>query len=125
VTAFISVYVTASSMAEAEMIAEALVEERLAACVNILGAVRSVYRWQGAVQRDGEVAFIAKTRAALFDMLAARVKALHSYDTPCIAAWPIVAGDAAYLEWIRAETGQNSAQYAPEVWYINTIFLYY
>ena len=91
-------------MAEAECIAEALVEERLAACVNILGGVRSVYRWQGAVERADEVAMIAKTAQHLFERLAARVRALHSYDTPAIVAWPIVAGDAAYLEWIAAET---------------------
>jgi periplasmic divalent cation tolerance protein len=107
-TAFVSVYMTASSMEEAETIAEALVGERLAACVNILGAVRSVYRWQGAVRRDGEIALVAKTRAAMFDMLAARVRALHSYETPCIVAWPIAAGDAAYLAWLGAETAPEA-----------------
>jgi len=91
-------------MAEAERIAEALVGERLAACVNILGGVRSVYRWQGAVERADEVAMIAKTTQSLFERLAARVRALHSYVTPAIVAWPIVAGDAAYLDWIAAET---------------------
>jgi periplasmic divalent cation tolerance protein len=100
----ISVYVVTADMAEAERIAEALVAERLAACVNILGAVRSVYRWQGAVERADEVAMIAKTTETLFDALSARVRALHSYDTPAIVAWPIVAGDAAYLDWIVAET---------------------
>ena len=102
----ISVYVIAADMAEAERIAEALVAERLAACVNILGPVRSVYRWQGAVERADEVAMIAKSTEALFDALNARVRALHSYDTPAIVAWPIVAGDAAYLDWIGAETGE-------------------
>jgi periplasmic divalent cation tolerance protein len=100
----ISVYIVAADMAEAERLAEALVNERLAACVNILGTVRSVYRWQGAVERADEVAMIAKTREALFQRLAARVRALHSYHTPAIIAWPIVAGDAAYLDWIAAET---------------------
>jgi periplasmic divalent cation tolerance protein len=92
-------------MAEANRIAEALVGERLAACVNILGAVRSAYRWQGTVERADEIAMIAKTTEAVFERLAARVRALHSYDTPAIVAWPIVAGDAAYLDWIAAETG--------------------
>ena len=101
----ISVYIVTADMPEAERIAEALVAERLAACVNILGAVRSVYRWQGAVERADEVAMIAKTTQTLFDALNARVRALHSYDTPAIVAWPIVAGDAAYLDWIVAETG--------------------
>jgi len=101
----ISVYIVTADMAEADRIAEALVAERLVACVNILGAVRSVYRWQGAVERADEVAMIAKTTQTLFDALNARVRALHSYDTPAIVAWPIVAGDAAYLDWIVAETG--------------------
>ena len=99
----ISVYMVAADMAEADRIAEALVAERLAACVNILGAVRSVYRWQGAVERADEVAMIAKTTQALFDTLSARVRALHSYNTPAVVAWPIVAGDAAYLDWIGTE----------------------
>lgn len=102
---YVSVYMTASSAEEADRIASALVEERLAACVNILGEVRSVYRWNGATRRDSEVALIAKTRAALFDALAARVRALHSYEVPCIVSWPIEAGNPAYLAWIEAETG--------------------
>jgi periplasmic divalent cation tolerance protein len=100
----VSVYIVAADMAEAERIAEALVDDRLAACVNILGGIRSVYRWQGAVERADEVAMIAKTTEALFQQLSARVRALHSYDTPAIVAWPIVAGDATYLDWIAAET---------------------
>jgi periplasmic divalent cation tolerance protein len=103
----ISVYIVAADPAEAERIAEVLVVERLAACVNILGGVRSIYRWQGAVERADEVAMIAKTTQALFDPLAARVRALHSYETPAVVAWPIVAGDTAYLDWIGAETGQS------------------
>jgi periplasmic divalent cation tolerance protein len=103
-TGFVSVYVTAGSAEEAERIARTLVEERLAACVNLLGGIVSIYRWGGAVQRDAEVAFIAKTRRELFDALAARVRALHGYEVPCIVAWPIDSGDAAYLDWIAAET---------------------
>jgi periplasmic divalent cation tolerance protein len=102
----VSVYIVAADAAEADRIAEALVAERLAACVNMLGAIRSVYRWQGAIERADEVAMIAKTTEDLFDALAARVRVLHSYDTPAIVAWPIVAGDAAYLDWIAAETGE-------------------
>ncbi len=102
----ISVYIVAADSDEANRIAEALVGERLAACVNILGTVRSVYRWQGQVERGDELALIAKTNANLFDSLSARVRALHSYDTPAIVGWPIVAGDAAYLDWIGAETSE-------------------
>ena len=101
---YVSVYMTASSAEEADRIASALVEERLAACVNILGGIRSVYRWDGAVQSDAEVALVAKTRAALFGALAARVRALHSYEVPCIVSWPIEAGNPAYLAWIGDET---------------------
>jgi periplasmic divalent cation tolerance protein len=100
----ISVYIVAADMAEANRIAEVLIQDRLAACVNILGAIRSVYRWQGVVERADEIAMIAKSRADLFEALAARIRALHSYDIPAIVAWPIIAGDAAYLDWIRAET---------------------
>jgi periplasmic divalent cation tolerance protein len=106
-TQAISVYIVTADMAEAERIAEVLVDERLAACVNILGGVRSVYRWQDAVERADEIAMIAKTKQVLFEPLAARVRALHSYDTPAIVAWPIVAGDSAYLDWIAAETNSS------------------
>ena len=102
----ISVYIVAADTGEADRIAEALVAERLAACVNILGAVRSVYRWQGAVERADEVALIAKSRTALLERLSARVRELHSYDTPAIVAWPILGGDAAYLDWIGSETSE-------------------
>ena len=101
----ISVYIVAADAAEAQQIARTLVEDRLAACVNVLGSVSSIYRWQGAVEQATEVALIAKSRRDLFDRLTARVRALHSYDTPAIVAWPILAGDAAYLGWIADETG--------------------
>lgn len=100
----ISVYVVAANDAEADRIAEALVAERLAACVNILGPMRSVYRWQGAVERADEVALIVKTTRTLFDQVSARIRVLHSYETPAIVAWPIIEGDQAYLDWIAAET---------------------
>ena len=100
----ISVYIVAADAAEAERIARTLVDERLAACVNVLGSVSSIYRWQGQVESASEVALIAKSRRDLFDLLAARVRALHSYQAPAIVAWPIVAGDAAYLGWIAEET---------------------
>ena len=100
----ISVYIIAADSDEAGRIAEALVAERLAACVNVIGPVESIYRWKGTVERADEVALIAKTRRGLFDRLAARVRLLHSYDTPAIVAWPIIAGDAAYLAWIEEGT---------------------
>ena len=96
----ISVYIVTADMPEAERIAEALVAERLAACVNILGTVRSVYRWQGAVERADEVAMIAKTTEAQFDALSVRVRALHSYDTPAIVVLPVESVEKTYLAWL-------------------------
>ena len=92
--------ITTNSWAEAEKIAETLVQERLAACVNIVPAITSIYRWQGEVHRDSEVLLISKSRPELFESLAARVKELHSYQVPEIIALPIVAGSKAYLHWI-------------------------
>ena len=100
----ITVYVTAPDAALAEALGRALVEERLAACANVLPEVTSVYRWEGAVQRDREAVLLLKTRAELFPALAERVKRLHSYALPCVVAWPIVQGDAGYLAWIRENT---------------------
>jgi periplasmic divalent cation tolerance protein len=103
-TSALFVYITASSMDEANRIADAVVGERLAACANILPGMTSIYRWKGKVERVEECVLILKTRAALFGQLEARVKALHSYDTPCIVALPVTAGNAGYLEWIQMET---------------------
>ena len=108
VTQALSIYVVAADSAEAERIAETLIEERLAACVNILGEIRSVYRWEGKIERAGEVALIAKTTVDCFEQLAKRVRDMHSYKTPAIVAWPIVTGDADYLKWIASETGNPS-----------------
>jgi periplasmic divalent cation tolerance protein len=98
-----SVYVTAPDRDTALAIARAIVDERLAACANVLGAMTSVYRWDGKVVEEGEVAFIAKTTSAQLPALIARIKALHPYQVPCIVAWPIAAGLQAYLDWISAE----------------------
>jgi len=100
----ISVYVTAASAEEAERIGRTLVEERLAACANVLPGVVSIYWWEGAVQRDHEVALVLKTRAALFERLAARVRELHGYQQPCIVAWPIAHADPGYRRWLEQET---------------------
>lgn len=94
------VYVTAADAAEAGRIGRALVEEGLAACVNLPAPHTAIYRWQGAVAEEPEQALIAKTTAARFDELARRVRALSSYELPCIVALPAVAGDAAFLAWV-------------------------
>jgi periplasmic divalent cation tolerance protein len=100
----VSVYATFPSEEEAKRIGRTLVEERLAACVNILGACHSIYRWQGEIEETGEVAAIFKTRAAAAEALIARLAALHSYDVPAAVAWPIGAGQKAYLDWVEGET---------------------
>jgi len=98
-------YVTASSPDEARRIGRALVEERLAACVNILPGMISIYRWQGAVETAEETVLIAKTRADLFETLSARVKELHSYEVPCVVELRLGRGNPDYLGWLEAETG--------------------
>ena len=98
------IFVTVGSREEGERIAEALVGEQLAACVNIVGPIRSIYRWENAIQRDDEWLLIIKAPTAQFDTLAARVRALHSYQTPEVIAVPITAGSDAYLEWLRGVT---------------------
>jgi periplasmic divalent cation tolerance protein len=103
---FIMVYMTAASRSEAETIGRALVSERLAACINILGDVQSIYQWKGSVETSAEVALIAKTRADLFVKLSSRVAELHSYDVPCIVAYPMTSALPAYLNWLETETSR-------------------
>jgi len=98
------VFVTSGSREEATRIAEALVGERLAACVSVLPGVRSTYRWRGTIHRDDEVLLIAKTAGARVEAVRARVRALHSYETPEIAAIPIAAADPDWLAWLRVES---------------------
>src|SRR3954470_5019239 len=100
----VMLYVTAPTRAEAMAIGRALVAEKLAACVNVLGEATSIYRWQGAVEEAGEIVLIAKTRQALVDAALARIKQLHSYAVPCAVAYGMVAGLDDYLDWIAAET---------------------
>ena len=97
-------YLTAAERGEAEAIARTLVEERLAACANVLGDIRSFYWWEGEVQDEPEVAFVAKTRPELVDAVVARVKEMHSYSCPCVVALPIAGGNPDFLAWIEAET---------------------
>jgi periplasmic divalent cation tolerance protein len=98
----IAVFITASDSAEAGRLADTLVEKQLAACVQIIPQISSVFRWQGSVQRANEVLLIAKTLSAKFAELEREVKALHSYETPEIVAVSLSDGSSAYLEWLRA-----------------------
>jgi periplasmic divalent cation tolerance protein len=97
----ISVYAVFANPEEAERIGRLVVEERLAACINILGPVRSIYRWKGKVESADEVAAIFKTSNDSADRLIARIATLHSYDVPCIATWPIDKILASYAAWVE------------------------
>lgn len=98
------VYMTARHATQARRLALVLVEERLAACVNILGPITSVYRWQGQIEQGREVALLAKTRATLVPQLQARVRELHDHEVPCVVALPIQGGNPDFLAWLWAET---------------------
>jgi periplasmic divalent cation tolerance protein len=102
------VLITASSPDEAQMIGTALVAEHLAACVNIVPQVRSVFFWQGGTQDEGETLLIAKSRQPLLEKLISRVKALHSYSVPEVIALPVVGGSREYLEWLNDATKSSS-----------------
>ena len=97
------VLITAGSQEDADRIANVLVAEMLAACVNILPGVTSVYRWEGEVQRDQEWLLVVKTTREVLDDLVRRVQAIHSYDLPEIIALPVVGGSKGYLRWIDGE----------------------
>ncbi len=100
----IVVYITVPNEEEAARIARALVEARLAACVNILKDIRSIYSWQGKIEDESEVLMIVKTKKSLFKVLSAKVKKLHSYTVPEIIALPIIEGLEDYLKWLKETT---------------------
>lgn len=97
------VFCTCENPAEADRIARTLVSERLAACANILGGVRSVFRWQGEVSEAEEVQILIKTAQNRYVALESRIAELHSYDTPEIFAIPITVGSEKYLQWLGAQ----------------------
>jgi len=103
------VYTTYPSLVEAERIGKAVLERRLAACVNILPGMISHYWWQGKIERGEEVVMIIKTRARLADAVGAAVKEMHPYDTPAILVLPVEGGEAGYLAWMMAETEAGAA----------------
>lgn len=107
-TGFVVCLVTAGSAEEAERIGRTLVQERLAACANVAGPIRSIYRWQGAVEDGVEHLLLLKARAADADVLEARVRALHSYAVPEVVALPILSGSAAYLAWLAESTDRGA-----------------
>jgi len=98
------VLITAPDAAAADRLAQGLVSEKLAACVNVVPGVTSHYRWEGKVQKDSELLLVVKTREAKLAELAAWVRARHPYTTPEIIALPIAGGDKEYLDWLAAAT---------------------
>jgi len=102
-TGFLTILTTTATEADAEGLAEALLAEGLAACVQI-AAIRSRYVWQGEVKREAEQLLLIKTREALFEPVRTKIRTLHPYDTPEIVALPITAGDLDYLGWLGAAT---------------------
>jgi periplasmic divalent cation tolerance protein len=104
---FIIVLVTAGSAAEANAIARALVEERLAACVNRIKSIQSIYRWQGNVEESEEELLIIKSTRALFPAVEQRVRELHSYTEPEVIALPIIEGSPTYLRWLGEQVSEG------------------
>jgi len=97
------VYITTGDKAEARQIGMDLVESRLAACVNIIDQMTSMYRWEGKIQEDQEVILIAKTTDKNVPVLMNKVKEMHSYDYPCIVCLPVTEGNEPFLEWIQGQ----------------------
>ena len=102
--AVVFIYVTTGSMEEARTIGNKLVSDRLAACVNIIDNVSSMYWWEGEIQDDKEVILIAKTKESLVPELVEKVRSIHSYSCPCIVSLPILDGNRAFLDWVVEET---------------------
>jgi periplasmic divalent cation tolerance protein len=102
----IVVFSTAASAEEAETIARRLVEERLAACVNVIREIRSFYRWQGKIEDAAEWLLVIKSSRERFDAVRTTVEKLHSYDVPEVIALPVVEGTRNYLDWMDSELGE-------------------
>jgi periplasmic divalent cation tolerance protein len=105
----LTVFVTTANEEETLLIANTVVTERLAACANIVAGIRSIYRWKGEICDSEERLMIIKTRSALFPALEKRIRQLHSYEVPEIVAYPIVAGNADYLQWVFDCTREETA----------------
>jgi periplasmic divalent cation tolerance protein len=104
VSEFSQVVTTTDSAADAERLARGIVEARLGACAQIVGPIRSVYRWDGEIRVEPEWQLVVKTRTALVPELVAHLTARHGYDVPEVVATPIVDGNPGYFAWVRAET---------------------
>jgi periplasmic divalent cation tolerance protein len=103
----VSVYAVFADAEEAERIGRAVIDDRLAACVNILAPCRSIYRWEGKIETGVEVPAIFKTAKDQAAALVDRIATLHSYDTPCITVWPIDRVPADYAQWVEDNSGSD------------------
>jgi len=104
VTGLVTVYAVFANAGEAERVARTVVEEELAACANILGPCRSIYRWAGTIETAEETPALFKTRAEIAETLLARIAALHSYEVPAAAVWAIGAAHGPYADWVLDNT---------------------
>ena len=104
---FVQVTTTVSAFDDAERIALALVQKRLAACTQIVGPITSIYRWQGEVETASEYLCLIKTRRSLYDAVEAAIREMHPYELPEITRTPITGGSSGYLGWLREETEQS------------------
>ena len=101
------VYMTAGSLQEARRIGKKIIEKKLAACINVIEGMRSLYQWEGELQEDIETVMVAKTRHELVPDLTRTVQSLHSYECPCILELPVRSGNPEFLDWIRSETNSS------------------
>jgi periplasmic divalent cation tolerance protein len=108
--AYIQVVTTTARKDEAEQIAQMLVEQRLAACVQVIGPIQSTYRWQGAIETSSEWQCLAKSREELFPEIEAAIRKIHPYEVPEILAVPVCAGNPSYLAWLDGEVKRPGAE---------------
>ncbi|MCE5213794.1 MAG: divalent-cation tolerance protein CutA [Methanobacterium sp.] len=97
------IYITTSGSPESEKIAKILLEEKLVACINIIPQIKSLYLWEGQIEKDNESIVLAKTRADKIDKVIKRVEEIHSYQTPCILEFTVKKGSKEYLQWMEKE----------------------
>ena len=102
---YLLAYITASDLNEAEKIGQALVQNKLVACVNIFSGMQSMYMWKGGLEKSQETVIIAKTTEKLRDRVLEKVQNIHSYECPCIIFIPVMGGNPEFLQWITHETG--------------------
>lgn len=100
---FLFIYITCKDKQQAQSIAKQLIAEKLVACANIIEGMTAIYEWQGELIEDTESILIVKSKASLFSLIEKAVLALHTYDIPCIVAYPIVEGHLPYLDWVEKQ----------------------